>query len=114
MNTHINPCAPHLALPHLGVVRTAAAIAATDAAERLLGHLYVGINIAESHEYREIERRARGVAEELCGYAALAEESAAFFLRSVAQIHYDNPQYNHPIVEGLVLLGQISGQRRVA
>ena len=111
MNTSFDPCAPHLAHSRLGVARTAAAIAAADAATRLLSRLYVASNLAEPGERDDVVSGARMVASELCDYAALTPETPAYILRSIAQIHHGSPEYDRPIAEAIELVAQVANQR---
>lgn len=117
MNTNINPCAPHLAHPGIGAARTAAAIAAADAVDRLLNSMFLAYPptyLEGVFEREECLDRAELTARELCDYAALAGENPTFFLRDIAQIHCDSPDRDRSIAEALVLLDRISGHRRAA
>ena len=100
-----------------GAVRAAALLAADDAADRLL----VTMHVANDSDYfddlysrDEWEVKVADIAQELCDFAALAEESADDLLREGARIYLNDPEYTTTLVDGLALLGRISGQRRAA
>lgn len=119
MNVVIDPVAPHLSLSRIGPARTAAAIAAKDAADRLLNTCYLlhgptWLDIFEDDERAEMEEKAKRATAELCLYANMAGGDASAFVRGIADALYESPERDRPAAEALDLIRTTEFQRRAA
>ena len=109
--------APDLVHATPGTLHAAAAIAAADAADRLLDIISLDHSIGhlgDAEDRAHSRDLADSTARELCGYAALAAEPAIFFLREIAKIYRSDPDRDRATAEAITLLDQVSSQRRAA
>jgi len=117
MNVVIDPIAPHLSPSRIAPARTAAAIAARDAAERPLNTCYLlhgptWFDIFDDDERTEMGEKAKCTAAELCLHANMAEGDASDFARGIANTLYESPERGHSAEVALNLIRTTGFQRK--
>jgi len=113
MNARFMSPAMHLAHAAEGTIRGAGAIAAADVADRLLMCMWM-VEQYDEEDREGLPEAAQRIASELCGYAAIVDETPAYFLRNAAQLYCERPDRDTSIAGALAVLNRVSDQRRAA